>query len=441
MFLTLEIRRARKGDCLLLHYGSKSEPKLMLIDAGPAQVFEPQLRPRLEEIRAERGVADEDPLDVDVVMVSHIDEDHILGLVELTNVLTEQEREHEPQYLKSLTLWHNSFDDLLKTTPPELVEAGFGPASVRSIIEDLSGDDENKLTAAKVLASIPQGQELRDNAEFLNDAGHGWDVNDISGGKLILADKNTKARTIDGGLKITVVGPMVPELVKLQKEHDDYLREKKKGNKKKAESMLAAYLDESAPNLSSIVMLVEAGAKSKEKKILLTGDARGDKIIEGLKLTGLLSAAKKQLKVDVLKVPHHGSARNVEPAFFEQVIADHYVFSGDGEHGNPDREAVEMLLDARPAATFTMYFTYPIDDIDVERKKDWEKEQNKERKRLAAAKKKKAKKMPKVRADWKHAVNALEPVIAKLEKKKHTVKVLTADATGHLIELLDEIGF
>ena len=82
--------------------------------------------------------------------------------------------------------------------------------------------------------------------------------------------------------------------------------------------------------------------------MLLTGDARGDKILEGLELVGLLKQGGT-LHVDVLKVPHHGSANNLEPDFFERITADHYVFSGDGEHGNPERESLEMLLRARGA--------------------------------------------------------------------------------------------
>ena len=434
MLLTLDVRRGKKGDCLLLHYGSKADPKLMIIDAGPKQVFEPQLKPRLDEIRAARGIDDDDPLAVDVVMVSHIDEDHIYGIVEMTGLLTEQERDHEPLYLKSATLWHNTFDDLLKTTPKELE----GAASVLASVGTALNDESNELLTAKVLASVPQSRDLRDHAEFLNDSGHGWEINDIADGKLILADKKTKPITIDGDLTITVVGPMRPELVRLQKEHDAYLRAKKAGKKRKAEAMLAKYVDDTAPNLSSIVMLVESGKKT----ILLTGDARGDKILEGLKLTGLLSTTKKQLKVDVLKVPHHGSARNVEQEFFEQVIADHYVFCGNGEHGNPERETIEMLLAARPNDTFTMWFTYPIDHIDAERKLDWAKERKKEQARLAKAQAKvpKPKKLPVVRPVWKDAAHALGPVIAKLDPK-HKVKAITADAAGHLIELGDPIGF
>ena len=41
MFFTLDVRRARKGDCLILHYGSKQDPGLALIDGGPSNVYKP----------------------------------------------------------------------------------------------------------------------------------------------------------------------------------------------------------------------------------------------------------------------------------------------------------------------------------------------------------------------------------------------------------------
>ena len=56
MIFTLDVRRARKGDCLILHYGSKDDPGLMLIDGGPANVYKPHLKPRLAEIRKARGL-------------------------------------------------------------------------------------------------------------------------------------------------------------------------------------------------------------------------------------------------------------------------------------------------------------------------------------------------------------------------------------------------
>ena len=67
--------------------------------------------------------------------------------------------------------------------------------------------------------------------------------------------------TIAQGLTFTVVGPMQPELEALQKKHDEWLKELKKKGKTPPQA-LAAYVDKSVPNLSSIVVLAEAGGKT-----------------------------------------------------------------------------------------------------------------------------------------------------------------------------------
>ena len=68
----LEVLPARHGDALLLHFGNG---QLAVIDGGPAPVYGDALRPRLEAIRAGRRLADGRPLDIELMMVSHIDAD------------------------------------------------------------------------------------------------------------------------------------------------------------------------------------------------------------------------------------------------------------------------------------------------------------------------------------------------------------------------------
>jgi beta-lactamase superfamily II metal-dependent hydrolase len=90
--------------------------------------------------------------------------------------------------------------------------------------------------------------------------------------------------------------------------------------------------------------------------MLLTGDARGDDILFGLTEAGLLGA--NGFAVDLLKVPHHGSDRNVTTEFFRRVRAKHYVVSGDGEHGNPEIATLRMIVDARGASAYTVHATH-----------------------------------------------------------------------------------
>jgi hypothetical protein len=421
MFFSLDVRRARKGDCLVLHYGSKTNPGLGLIDGGPSQVYGPHLKPRLEQIRKSRKLGPNDPLPVDFMMVSHIDDDHINGILELTKELLEAKAAKKPLPFRIQSVWHNTFDDIIGNNPKELtaaVTAQFGTAS-------LSGEPETDgldPDVARVLASVSQGFRLRDDLRGLK-----LRINPEFEGKLVIAKKKAKTLDMGKGLKFTVVGPMHDEIAALQKDHDTFLKKKEKAG---TASVLAAFTDSSVANLSSVVVLAEVG----KKRMLLTGDARGDKVLEGLELVGLLkNDGKSTMHVDVFKGPHHGSDRNADPILFRRVTADHYVFSGNGEHGNPERETLQMLLDERgDEDDYTIHLTYPIDEIDVARKEDWKKEQGKEK-----ARKKKNPKV-KVRANWSAKKNSLTAFFTANKKFAEKVVIVPPD-NPHVIDLLDEV--
>jgi hypothetical protein len=374
MLFSLDIVRARKGDCLILHYGDKNDPKVVMIDGGPKSVYAPHLRPRIEAIKKARGLGKTQPLQVEMLMVSHVDDDHIQGILDLTKELIASDMSHQPPLLEVATMWHNSFENIIGSTPTELTAnftKQFGTASTNgdppsdlSIVpKDKSLTETDVLSNLKVLASIQQGAQLRNDCNRLN-----FPLNQEFKGKLILAKKKGKPIDMGDGLKFTVIGPMPDELKALHEKHQQWLKDlKKKG--KTAEDVLSAYMDKSVPNLSSLVVLAEVDGKT----MLLTGDARGDKVLEGLKLVGLLDKDGK-MKVDILKVPHHGSKNNSEIGFFENIIADHYVMSGNGEHGNPARETLEMLLAARGNEKYTVHLTYPLDETDAGRKAAWAKQ-------------------------------------------------------------------
>ncbi|HSB78794.1 MAG TPA: hypothetical protein VLM91_08405, partial [Candidatus Methylomirabilis sp.] len=415
-----DVRRARKGDCLIVHYGSKDDPALALIDGGPGQVYGPHLKPRLAQIRKARGLGSDDSLSLDLLMVSHVDDDHIKGILELTNELVVAMDARKPLPLKVRSVWHNSFDDIIGNDPEELraaVSASFGTAA-------LSGEPDTEglePAAAMVLASVEQGFRLRDDARKLK-----LRINPEFDGHLVMATKSGKRIDMGKGLRLTVAGPMEPDLAALQKEHAAWLKKQEK--EKQTRAALASFTDTSVPNLSSIVLLAEVG----KKRILLTGDARGDKILEGLEWVGLLKPGGR-LHVDVLKMPHHGSDRNMEPIFFQRITADHYVFSGNGEHGNPERDTLQMLLDQSGDAKCTIHLTYPIPEIDVKREEDWNKEQQKERTRK--------KKTPDVavREDWSPQKHSLGAFFAAHQDFARKVSIVDEDKP-HVINLLDEVG-
>jgi hypothetical protein len=424
----LEVLRARKGDCLLLHYGTEDDPGLALIDGGHDNVYQPFLRPRLEELRTERGLADDEPLTIDLMMLSHIDEDHVAGLLELTAELIEADDEQQPKIVQVLDLWHNTFDDLIDNDADELANrAGeFGPAALHG---DLPADAFTDLTdpaearaaadAVMVLASVPQGRQLRLDAEKLK-----IDLNVDVDGKLLVADADKGPVDMGKGLTFTVVGPMLREVKALQQQHKEWL--KTPAGQRAVDEALAAYVDKSVPNLSSIVVLAEVDGK----RILFTGDARGDKILQGLELVNLM-AEGGSIHVDVLKGQHHGSFNNVEPEFFERVTADHYVFSGNGQHGNPERDTLDMLATARGNDDYQIHLTYPIDEIDVARKHDWDTERGKEIRRQENNP------AVEVRDVWSDDVNSLAAYLADNPDMAERI-VIVEEGVPHTIDLMGQ---
>lgn len=100
--------------------------------------------------------------------------------------------------------------------------------------------------------------------------------------------------------------------------------------------------DISAPNLASIMVIAEEDGKS----ILLTGDGSSDDVKKGLSEVGKLDD-EGRCHVDILKIPHHGAAANINEDFLQNVIADHYVFCGNGSHTNPEIGVVDLVANSR----------------------------------------------------------------------------------------------
>ena len=398
MLYTLEVLPAAEGDCLLLHWGTRKKANVALIDGGPGRVYEETLRMRLDDIVVN---LERDQLLLEFVMVSHMDNDHIIGVKKLTRAVKKQV-ENAPlakRRIRIQRMWLNVFNDVLGDSTDRYyqtltasVQASVGGKPNPKLVEELAKSfqarqevdadaaDYRARNVAAVLAGHGDGRNVRDDQKFLFDQGQTAALNSPFAGTgghptLITLDKTPKPIPVVG-LNVTVIGPMKDEIDALQEEFDEYIKQ----NGLTAEAVLAAYADDSIKNLSSIVCLCEFGTDENKKRILLTGDARGDRILEGLKRQNLLDK-QGRLEVDILKVPHHGSDRNVEPEFFEAIIAKTYVLSGNGKYGNPERETLDWIVEARgQKAIFDLVLTYDVASIDAERKRDFDQKQQRKKK-------------------------------------------------------------
>lgn len=359
--VTLEALNALAGDCLLLRYkGPNGKEVMWLIDGGPKTdaekeitVWSDVLLPRLEEIGRELNI--NGPLPIALGMVSHADDDHINGIQKLTDRLRNKNPAN-PAPVKFERFWFNSFGHIVGPKPQglsndaEAVVAALQSSDPEqpppiSLDDVASVDDEEKEHSVLYMQSIGQGISLASDLVVLELGGN------LPIGGLVMARVGQPKFNIKGA-KVTVVGPLERRIEALRTEWQAALKEADKKKRKEALQQLflpSKKLDRSITNLSSIVVLVEVGGKS----LLLTGDAHGGDVVEAWRELSLPTPAR----VDLLKMPHHGSIRNVTEDFMTFFEATHYVFSADGKHDNPDASTVEALVKLHGHRKIVLHFT------------------------------------------------------------------------------------
>jgi hypothetical protein len=337
MRFALEALQANEGDCLLLHYEPSGAPAVrILLDGGPSSIYTSILKPRLDALRG--GSV----LDLRMVVVTHIDADHITGVLDLFRKLTEMQTDGEDLFCQVRTLWHNAFT-VLHANSPASVDSG--PVSASLDGRMVPGLDD---ATQAIVASVPQGNQLRGFAAQL-----AIPVNQGAGGPLVLApDQGRLTVKMADGLTFTVLAPHKAELDRLELAWN----KSKMDHPADPAAQTADYLNNTVPNMSSMVLLAESTiSPGVSKRMLLTGDARGDVILDALDSAGLSTNGRTHF--DLLKVQHHGSRHSTTQDFFERVTADSYVISGNGKDDNPSPDALAWLSQARHGQPFTAYLT------------------------------------------------------------------------------------
>ena len=294
---------AAHGDALWIEYGEGSEIYRVLIDGGTPPVYK-ALKKRMEQLpEADRRF--------ELLVVTHIDSDHIGGALELI----------EKNELGAVygDIWYNGYGHLLE----EEIES-FGPV---------------------------QGERL---TQALLDQGLPWNL--AFDHKAVRVSETPVVRTLPGGMKLTLLSPTRAKLAALEPK---WVKEvQKAGLDPQTEVIpepqsdvepfgaidvetLAAvpFLEDKAEaNGSSIAMLAE----HQGKRVLLGADAHPSLLVEAIeKLIG----PGEKLDLHACKLPHHGSDGNVSPALIEKLSCPLYLVSTSGaQFHHPHRTAIARVI-------------------------------------------------------------------------------------------------
>lgn len=365
----------------------------MLADGGMKNSYTGFVSPALDQIRQQNG-------ELDVVYVSHIDEDHIAGILQLVDDeidwrkhLIDKMDDPNAKPPKSLRpprikeVWHNFFHAQLGDQTGGVInrlvtnlkmfrfhdqlrgaDDRFEHLPVRRTLFSANEEDEETLFGEDYLllrnlaTSYFQGFELFTR---IGDNVLKIPINQPFNGDLISVNAPVSSVQL-GSMSIRFLGPSQNQIQSLREEWESWEKENQKKIKdvvSKAEAdqenlglsttdalnetvrALAIELSSSSvsiPNLASIMLLVEEDSKT----VLLTGDGDADDIINGLEHY-FPDIRQKGIHVDVLKIQHHGSDHNFSDEFYDVVTADHYVFCGNGYKTNPELGVLDRLIDTR----------------------------------------------------------------------------------------------
>jgi hypothetical protein len=344
----LHVVQALYGDCLLLEYGDERQPHFLLVDGGPATVYLEHLRPLLLAIAGRGGRLDQ-------VVLTHADDDHVIGLVDLFAELRLGQTQGQASLIPVDAVWMNSFafDAAVAPSLAHIVIPNLPQPAAAAVDDAEPGIRTSPPAPLRPLAAVEDAEHLAP----LYGVAEGMDMRELLArlqlpvnhgfpGDLVTLDAAPPELALHG-LNITLVGPAKANIDRLRREWQAWLAAHRPPEGAQALPDAAENYDrkispdQSIPNRSSIMFVAEYGGR----RVLLTGDGRGSDVVRGLVRRGLM-AKDGVYHVDVMKVPHHGSARNASRKFFSQVTADVYVLSANGKDGNPDMPTLAWMVQA-----------------------------------------------------------------------------------------------
>lgn len=326
MPVNIRVLKAFHGDCIFITVESETVTERILIDGGPAATFgvspQGELRALLNELEAEGK-------QIDLVILTHVDDDHIGGLIKAFEVKDGLTKLARKIMFNSGRLIHEYFK--VQVDPKKEILGNF---------------TQSKNT------SINQGNTLE---RLLKDLGI-WHESVIKQG-----DKHTLK-----GCELIFLTPDESELKKLlttweKGQPSPFTSASKTDWKKSYKELLAQDTfkeDNSTPNGSSISFILKVG----EYNFLFLGDAHPTSIIQGLTMQGY--NAGTPIKAEVVKLSHHGSKGNTSPDLLSTIDCLTYIVSTDAtRHGLPNKITFARIHSKKPNAAILFNYKSVISSI------------------------------------------------------------------------------
>lgn len=302
MPVQLSVLPAAYGDCLWLEHRARGRVHRIVVDGGTTSTG-PRLAARIAALPpSERHV--------DLFVVSHVDADHIGGALGLLR--------QPPAGLTFGEVWFNARRHLPRPRGPQ------------------------------------QGEHL---TTLLDELPKHYPWNTSFRGRAVATEDEGTCRTVElpFGARVTLLSPTPAKLAALATMWDKTVERAARGEPDEQEpqpvprsrartvdelAALPTRHDRTAPNGSSIAMIVELAGRS----LLLAADAHPNVLVPALEALAR-SRGKRRVSVDAVKLPHHGSQANVTEDLVRSLRSRTWIVSTNGERfGHPDPAAIARVL-------------------------------------------------------------------------------------------------
>ena len=355
--LRLKMYPAKNGDAFLVDAGGT----YILIDAGFALTYQAFIATDLAKLVLDGGR-------LDLVVCTHIDADHIGGLLEFFSLNGTPDR----RGIEVSAIWHNSLRSLPAwAAAPDGVADQMILESIRRLgFQGVAASSSNPISAR-------QGSSL---AKLLRQFGYTWN----SGDGTTCISAGDAPVSLSSSVSVHVIGPTTARLEELR---ELWLREVQKlgyrGSSNPSDLIDDAYEmwcaraqapsvpratpiaargglrladvympDTSVSNGSSIALIVCTG----NTRLLFLGDALAEDMVTSLKAQQLTAGP---LIFDAIKVSHHGSLHNTSVKLLSIVDSPCFLISSDGSrHGHPDFEVLAEIVDRPAPFQRQLFFNY-----------------------------------------------------------------------------------
>ena len=319
--MKIKFLEAFNGDCILLEtIDENQESFTILIDGGTSSTFARSLKKELEKISR-----------INLLILTHIDSDHIGGLIRLFKHSLINKIEIDE-------IWINH---------PELISITTG-----NLISFVQGDNLKKLIEITKPNTIIT--TINSSLNVLNRKGIQFEILSPDPETLSLLYKNWKPNllhktiqkeNISQSLDVSTYNKNLEELSKIP-------------------FTVTNTLANDLTNASSIAFILKT---LEGKKIMFLGDSRPE-IIDNILINKGYSSSFPII-CDLIKLSHHGSKNNTSPSMLDKIQSNTYFIStngGSSNHKHPSRETIARIIynqNRKLDSEIIIFTNYPIQEI------------------------------------------------------------------------------